>query len=149
MLRLVYLAYQIYSFIFRPLTLGVRIMMMQDGKVLLVRHTYLEGWFMPGGGVKRNETLDQAARREAHEEVGAQINEISLMGAYTHFLEWKSDHNILFFSDDFTLNGRHDREIAEARFFPLDKLPDKLYPSHRRRLEEYRAGEKPKQFGEW
>ena len=149
MLRLVYLAYQVYSFIFRPLTLGVRIMMMQDGKVLLVRHTYLEGWFMPGGGVKRNETLDQAARREAHEEVGAQLNEISLMGAYTHFLEWKSDHNILFFSDDFTLNGRHDREIAEARFFPLDNLPDNLYPSHRRRLEEYRAGEKPEQFGEW
>ena len=149
MLRLVYLAYQVYSFIFRPLTLGVRIMMMQDGKVLLVRHTYLEGGFMPGGGVKRNETLDQAARREVHEEVGAQLNEISLIGAYTHFLEWKSDHNILFFSDDFTLNGRHDREIAEARFFPLDNLPDNLYPSHRRRLEEYRAGEKPEQFGEW
>ena len=149
MLRLVYLAYQVYSFIFRPLTLGVRIMMMQDGKVLLVRHTYLEGWFMPGGGVKRNETLDQAARREAHEEVGAQLNGISLLGAFTHFLEWKSDHNILFFSDDFTLNGKHDREIAEVRFFPLDNLPENLYPSHRRRLEEYRAGETPKQFGEW
>ena len=93
MLRLVYLAYQVYCFFFRPLTLGVRVMMIQDGKVLLVRHTYLDGWFMPGGGVKRGETLDQAARREAHEEVGALLNEISLMGAYSHFLEWKSDHN--------------------------------------------------------
>ena len=149
MLRLVYLAYQVYCFFFRPLTLGVRIMMIQDGKVLLVRQTYLDGWFMPGGGVKRGETLDQAARREAHEEVGAQLNEISLLGAYSHFLEWKSDHNILFLSNDFTLNGRHDREIAEARFFPLDNLPEKLYPSHRRRLEEYQAGMKLEQFGEW
>jgi len=149
MLRLVYLAYQVYSFFFRPLTLGVRVMLIQDGKVLLVRHTYLDGWFMPGGGVKRGETLDQAARREAREEVGAQLNEISLIGAYSHFLEWKSDHNILFFSNDFTSNGRHDREIAEVRFFPLEKLPENLYPSHRLRLEEYRAGLKPEQFGGW
>ena len=149
MLRLVYLAYQVYCFFFRPLTLGVRVMLIKDGNVLLVRHTYLDGWFMPGGGVKRGETLDQAARREALEEVGAQLNEISLIGAYSHFLEWKSDHNILFFSNDFTSNGRYDREIAEVRFFPLEKLPDNLYPSHRRRLEEYRAGSKPEQFGEW
>ena len=149
MLRLFYLAYQVYCFFIRPLTLGVRVMIIQEGKVLLVRHTYLDGWFMPGGGVKRGETLDQAARREAHEEVGAQLNEISLLGAYSHFLEWKSDHNILFFSNDFTLNGRHDREIAEVRFFPLDKLPDGLWPGHRRRLEEYQAGMKFDQFGEW
>ena len=149
MLRLVYLAYQVYCFFFRPLTLGVRVMLIQDGKVLLVRHTYLDGWFMPGGGVKRGETLDQAARREAREEVGAQLNEISLIGAYSHFLEWKSDHNVLFFSSDFTSDGSHDREIAEVRFFPLDKLPENLYPSHRLRLEEYRAGSKPEQFGGW
>jgi 8-oxo-dGTP pyrophosphatase MutT (NUDIX family) len=149
MLRLVYLAYRVYCFFVRPLTLGVRVMMIQNGKVLLVRHTYLDGWFMPGGGVKRRETLEQAARREAREEVGAQLNEICLMGGYTYYGEWKSDHNILFFSDDFTLTGRHDTEIAEVRFYPLDNLPEKLWPGHRRRLEEYRAGAKLKQFGEW
>jgi ADP-ribose pyrophosphatase YjhB (NUDIX family) len=149
MLRLVYLAYRVYCFFVRPLTLGVRVMMIQNEKVLLVRHTYLDGWFMPGGGVKRRETLEQAARREAQEEVGAQLNEISLMGGYTNFGEWKSDHNILFFSDDFTLTGRHDTEIAEVRFYALDNLPEKLWPGHRRRLEEYRAGVKFEQFGEW
>ena len=149
MMRLVYLAFKVYCFFVRPLILGVRIMMMQDGKVLLVRHTYLEGWFMPGGGVKRRETFDQAARREAREEVGAELNEINLVGAYSNFIELKSDHNILFFSNDFTLNGKHDCEIAEARFFPLDNLPEKLWPGHRRLWEEYRAGVKHKQFGEW
>ena len=149
MLRLIYLAYRVYCFFVRPLTLGVRVMMIQHGKVLLVRPTYLDGWFMPGGGVKRRETLEQAARREAYEEVGAQLNEISLMGAYSNFGEWKNDHNILFFSDDFNLTGRHDTEIAEVRFYPLDNLPEKLWPGHRRRLEEYRAGMKFVQFEEW
>ncbi len=78
---------------------------------------------MPGGGVKRGETLEQAARREAREEVGAELQDLSLLGAYTYFGRWKSDHNIVFFSDQFTANGKHDREIAEARFFPLAELP--------------------------
>jgi 8-oxo-dGTP pyrophosphatase MutT (NUDIX family) len=149
MLRLLYLAYNVYCFIFRPLTLGVRVMLIKDGQVLLVRHTYIDGWFMPGGGVKRKETLEQAARREAYEEVGAKLNQISLMGAYSNFIELKSDHNILFFSNDFTWNGLHDSEIAEVCLFPLDKLPEKLWPGHRLRLEEYQAGLKPEQFGEW
>jgi len=149
MLRLAYFGIKIYWFFFRPLTLGVRVMLLQGGQVLLVRHTYIGGWYMPGGGVKRGETLDQAARREAREEAGAELNNISLMGAFSNFIELKSDHNILFFSDDFTLSGRHDFEIAEARFFPLDDLPQDLWPGHRRLLGEYRAGAKIRQFGEW
>ncbi len=65
MLRLIYLIYRVYCFIFRPVTLGVRVMMIDKDQVLLVRHTYMDGWFMAGGGVKRGETLDQAARRES------------------------------------------------------------------------------------
>ena len=138
MMQLVYLAYRIYCFFFRPLTLGVRVMMIQNEQVLLVRHTYMNGWFMPGGGVKRRETLDHAARREAHEETGAALNNLTLVGAYTNFKEWRSDHNILFLSTDFTISGKHDLEIAEMRFFSLEAMPDDLLPGHRRRLKEYR-----------
>jgi 8-oxo-dGTP pyrophosphatase MutT (NUDIX family) len=149
MLRLIYLIYRVYCFIFRPITLGVRVMMIEKDRVLLVRHTYMAGWFMPGGGVKRGETLDQAARREAHEETGATLNNLRLLGAYTNFKEWKSDHGILFLSTDFTTTSEHDNEIAEIRFFPLDDLPADLMPGHRRRLEEYRAGISHPQFGQW
>lgn len=149
MLRLAYFALKVFWFFVRPLTLGVRVMLIQDGQVLLVRHTYINGWYMPGGGVKKGETLDQAARREAREEVGAELNEISLIGAFSNFVELKSDHNILFFSNDFKLTGRHDREIAEVRFFPLGDLPENTWPGHRRLFEEYRTGVKLKQFGEW
>ena len=155
MLRLIYRLYQIYLFFVRPLTFGVRVLLLRGEQVLLVRQTYMEGWFMPGGGILKGETLEQAARREVREEVHATLNSISLLGAYSNFKEWKSDHNILFLSEDFTLGGGHDDEIAEARFFPLDALPPGLWPGHRQRLEEYhrdRQGGRPSSmphFGEW
>jgi 8-oxo-dGTP pyrophosphatase MutT (NUDIX family) len=149
MMRLLFLGYRIYCFLFRPILLGVRVMLIQDRQVLLVRQTYLPGWFMPGGGVKRNETLDEAIRREAREEVGAEMKTLELVGAYTNFQGYKSDHNILFLSTDFTFSGQSDQEIAEVRFFPLDALPEDIWPGHRLRLEEYRAGKKRPQFGEW
>ena len=128
---------------------GVRVMLLQNGGVLLVRQTYMPGWFMPGGGVKRNETLDDAARREAYEEIGAEMGKLALLGAYTNFDGFKSDHNALFLCTDFTLGKKQDMEIAEARFFPLDALPEDIWPGHRLRLEEYRAGVEIPQFGEW
>jgi len=149
MMRLLYLGFRVYCFFFRPRSIGVRVMLIQNGQVLLVRQTYVSGWYMPGGGAKRGETLDQAARREAKEEVGAEMEDLYLLGTYTHFGEHKSDHNALFLCTKFTLNGKQDREIAEARFFPLDTLPDGLIDGHRKRLEEYRAGAETPQFGEW
>jgi len=124
-------------------------MLIQNGKVLLVRQTYLPGWYMPGGGVKRGETLEEAVRREAREEVGAEMGSLILLGAYTNFGGFKSDHNALFLCTDFTLGKKQDSEIAEARFFPLDALPEDTFPGHRQRLEDYRAGDEIPQFGEW
>lgn len=149
MMRLLYLGFRIYCFIFRPKAIGVRVMLIHNGQVLLVRQTYIPGWFMPGGGVKRGETLEQAARREIREEVGGKMANLRLLGAYTHFGEHKSDHNALFLCTDFTFNGNQDKEIAEVRFFALDALPDGLLPGHRSRLEEYRMGLDMPQFGEW
>ena len=148
-IRLLYFCFRVYCFIFRPVRVGVRVMMIKDDQVLLVRQTYIPGWFMPGGGLKRGETLEQAARREAREEVGAELTDIQFMGAYTGFKEWKTDHNIVFISQDFTMNGRHDREIAEVCFFHLNDLPEGLWPGHRRRLEEVQARMEHPQFGEW
>ena len=148
-IRILYFGYRIYCFIFRPLRIGVRVMMLRDEKVWLVRQTYMPGWFMPGGGVKKNETLEEAARREAREETGAELGELTLMGAYSNFTEWKSDHNILFLCSEFQFKDRPDGEIAELRAFDLDDLPDGLWPGHRRRLEEYRAGINSPQAGMW
>jgi 8-oxo-dGTP pyrophosphatase MutT (NUDIX family) len=149
LIRNLYLGFRIYCFIFRPIRMGVRVMMLQDGKVWLVRQTYMPGWFMPGGGIKKGETLDQAVRREAREETGAELGELTLIGAYTNLTEWKSDHNILFICDNFDFKSKPDSEIAELQAFALNELPDDLWPGHRRRLQEYQAGVKNPQFGRW
>lgn len=45
-----------------------------DGRVLVVRTTYLEPqWMLPGGLVERGERPDEAAAREAREETGLEI----------------------------------------------------------------------------
>jgi 8-oxo-dGTP pyrophosphatase MutT (NUDIX family) len=148
-IRLQYLLYRIYVFFFRPVGTGVRILLIQNGQVLLVRHTYIKGWYMPGGGIKRGETAEEAARREAREETGSELGELRLMGIYSNFETQKSDHNILFLCEGFQWNHTHDQEIAEARLFPLSTLPDDLPPGHRRRIEEYAAGVESPSFGQW
>jgi 8-oxo-dGTP pyrophosphatase MutT (NUDIX family) len=147
--RILFFGYRVFCFIFRPILIGVRVMMIQNEQVLLVSQTYLPGWYMPGGGLKRGETLEQAARREAREEAGAELGELRLVGIYTTFEGDKSDHNALFLCRDFILGGKPDGEIVEARFFDLNDLPDGLMPGHRRRLEEFRAGIVSPQFGKW
>lgn len=148
-IKLLYLAYRIYCFLFRPVRMGVRVMMIQENKVTLIRQTYMPGWFMPGGGLKRGETLEQAARREAYEETGAELGEITFMGAYTSFRDWKTDHNLVFVCHDFKITGKPDGEIAEVKNFPVDQLPEGLWPGYQRRLEEYKLGKVNPQFGEW
>ncbi len=129
--------------------MGVRVLMIQDDKVLLIRHTYLNGWFMPGGGLNRNESLEQAARREAKEETGADVGEINLIGIFTNYLQWKTDHTVVFLCKDFRITGKSDAEIAEMKLFSFNDLPKDLYSPHHKLIEQYKANEIKNNFGEW
>ncbi|MBN1640732.1 MAG: NUDIX domain-containing protein [Anaerolineae bacterium] len=124
----------------RPVTVGVRVVLIRDEHVLLVKHTYQDAWYVPGGGVQRGETLVQAARREAKEEVGATLGTLWLLGVYTNLYEGKSDHVAVFVCTDYTLSGRTDGEIERFAFYALDALPAGTSPGTRRRLEEFAAG---------
>ncbi|MGH2524732.1 MAG: NUDIX domain-containing protein, partial [Anaerolineales bacterium] len=126
----------------------VKLLLVREGAILLVRHSYKPGWHLPGGGVKKGETLEQAARREAREELGAALNELWLVGIYTDFSQYKSDHMALFASRSFTLSGKSDNEIEQALFFKPEALPNDVAPPSRRRIEDYVAG-KRLSFGAW
>jgi 8-oxo-dGTP pyrophosphatase MutT (NUDIX family) len=55
------LAFQAWFRISRPMTLGVRAAVENaDGHVFMVRHTYINGWFMPGGGIEKDEPALEA-----------------------------------------------------------------------------------------
>lgn len=147
--KLLYLGFKLYCFLFRPIRMGVRIMMVRDNKVWLVKHTYLPGWFLPGGGLKKWESLDQAARREAREETGADLGKITFIGVFTSFLQWKTDHTAVFFCNDFNFSGTSDAEIAELREFRLDELPAETYHLHRKLLIKYQTGTVNSSYGDW
>ncbi len=132
----------------RPITVGVRVLLMREGQALLVQHTYQEAWYLPGGGVKRGETLEDAIRREAREEVGATLGALSLLGVYTNLLEGKCDHVAAFVCDEFTLGGETDHEIEQFAFYDVDALPADASPGTRRRVSEYLAGG-PAVSGRW
>ncbi len=123
--------------------------MVKDNTILLIKHTYLDGWYLPGGGVKRGETLEQAVRREAAEEVGGQLAHLELLGVYTSFWQAKSDHVIVFVSDNFILEAdTHQAEIEQVDFFTFDDLPPDISPGSRRRIAEYVQNQTPF-YGSW
>jgi 8-oxo-dGTP pyrophosphatase MutT (NUDIX family) len=117
--------------------LGVRVLLIQDQSVLLVKHTYQQFWYIPGGGVKKEETIEQAIRREVMEELGIQMGEIQLFGVYTNFFEYKNDHVVVFVCQDYTLPGETDAEIECFDYFSLDNLPSSISPGSKRRIDEY------------
>jgi ADP-ribose pyrophosphatase YjhB (NUDIX family) len=108
--------------------------------MLLVRHTYQDAWYLVGGGVKGGETLEQAIRREAAEEVGAELASLELFGVYSNFYEGKSDHVIVFLCTDLALSGVTDREIERWAFVDPHDLPEGTSPGTRRRVQEYLEG---------
>ena len=142
LLRLIYRIYRLQWWVTRPLVVGVRIILVQEGQVLLVRHTYQQHWYFPGGAVKRGETLVEAAKREALEESGVLLLEApQLLGIYSSFNEGKSDHIVVFACENFQIGKATDRwEIDACQFFPLTALPVDLSPACKRRLEEYQTG---------
>ncbi len=54
-----------------------------EGRVLLVRHSYMDGWRLPGGGVARGERAADGALRELREEVGLTGGRADFFGLYT------------------------------------------------------------------
>jgi 8-oxo-dGTP pyrophosphatase MutT (NUDIX family) len=147
--KFLYGVYKLPWVVTRPVTVGVRLLLIKDEQVLLVKHTYQNGWYFPGGGVKRYETLEQAARREAREEIGGELGMLELFGIYTLFSESKSDHIVVFKCTDFTFTDKTDFEIEQSCIFPIDSLPADLAPGHERRIHEYLEGQNSPKYGNW
>jgi ADP-ribose pyrophosphatase YjhB (NUDIX family) len=130
-----------YFLIKRPMTLGVRAMVINeaDNSVFLVRHTYVPGWYLPGGGVERGQTLRQALDVELAEEANIELTGApDLFGVYFNRRASARDHVALFICRSWHQAKPRlpDKEIAEAGFFPLDALPDGTTDSTRRRIAE-------------
>ncbi len=147
--RILFAGGTLYWRLFRPVTLGVRLLLIKDDSIVLVKHSYQPEWYLPGGGVKRNETLAQAGRREAMEEVGARLDHLQFFGIYSNLTQPKSDHVAVFLCQAFEIVGRSDYEIESMAFFPLAELPEDISSGSYNRILDYLAGNHAPGTGDW
>jgi len=111
----------------KRLTVGVRAVLLDGRKVLLVKHTYTPGCQFPGGRVEPGETAEAAAAREALEETGYAVDGRPVLHGFflNRIAGGKRDHVAVYVWRDFRsqFEFKPNLEIAECRWFDVDALP--------------------------
>ena len=135
-----------YSRFARTMTLGVQAVVFDaQGRLFLVKHSYVAGWHLPGGGVETGETLLEALKRELLEEGGITATEApELHGVFLNSRVSRRDHIFLYVIRAFRQEGgpRHAYEIIDHGFFAPDALPEGTTRATRARLAELLDGER-------
>jgi 8-oxo-dGTP pyrophosphatase MutT (NUDIX family) len=109
----------------RPRHEGALIAVYVGHELLLLRSSYRATWNLPGGGIRRGETPEAAARRELAEEIGLTADSLVAAGdargnwggrrTLVHYFELRLDR-----LPDLRLDNR---EIVAARLVSPDELP--------------------------
>jgi len=129
LLALLYKFACLYWQIFQPVSLGVTaIITNESGEIMLVRHGYRKGWFLPGGGVQRGESIEQSLARELYEEVGIRIIGEPKLFFGPHYRRFNGKHDHVFCYKVESWEQEPDKvpnlEVVEAKFFSYLEIPD-------------------------
>jgi 8-oxo-dGTP pyrophosphatase MutT (NUDIX family) len=124
----------------RGMTLGVRAVVLDaENKVFLVRHSYITGWYLPGGGVDLGETMEQAMRRELKEEGDIDLTgDAVLHGIFLNSHVSRRDHVAVYVVRQFKQDRlpAPNHEIVECGFFAVSALPEGTTHGTRLRIAE-------------
>ena len=135
----------------RGMTLGVRAIVLDgDDRVFLVKHSYVAGWHLPGGGVEPGESLLDALRRELAEEGCIEIlDEPVLHGLFFNSHVSRRDHVAVYLIRNFRQNRlpEPNREIVACGFFDANALPAETTAGTRLRISE--ATQDKRQIATW
>ena len=111
-------------------------MVLEGRGIFLVRHRYVRGWYLPGGGVDRGESAEAAAARELREEGGIRCLGRPILHGF--FRNGRRDHVACYVVRDFEAPDTipPSAEIAEASWFAPDALPEGTTAATRARIAE-------------
>lgn len=136
--------FHLYWRLVRSMTLGVRAVVLDgDNKVFLVKHSYVSGWYLPGGGVEVGETFLDALRRELIEEGRIELSdEPVLHGIFLNSHVSRRDHVAVYIVRHFRQDRlpEPNREIVACGFFDVAALPPDTTPGTRLRIAEVLDG---------
>ena len=143
--------FHLYWRLVRSMTLGVRAVVLDaDNKVFLVKHSYVAGWHLPGGGVEVGETFLDALKRELVEEGRIELSgEPALHGIFFNSHVSRRDHVAVYVVRHFRQDRlpEPNREIVACGFFDAAALPPDTTRGTRLRIAEVLDG-KP-QIATW
>ena len=99
-----------------------------DGDILLVRSRFSrQEWALPGGGVKHNESYEQAAVRETLEEIGLKIHNLRYLGKANSHESYAKFSVRVFAAHASNCDIKCNFEIMEARWLNMNYLPEEYY----------------------
>ena len=131
----------------RGMTLGVRAVVLDhDNRVFLVKHSYVSGWHLPGGGVEVGETFGDALRRELVEEGRIEVlGEPALHGLFLNSHVSRRDHVAVYLIRNFSQDRlpEANREIIACGFFEANALPAETTKGTRLRIAEVLESREP------
>jgi len=140
-------AFHLYWRFARGMTLGVRAVVLdRDNRVFLVKHSYVTGWHLPGGGVEVGETFRDALRRELAEEGRIELSgEPVLHGLFFNSHVSRRDHVAVYLVRHFRQDRlpEPNREIVACGFFAAGALPADTTEGTRLRISEVLEGRAP------
>jgi 8-oxo-dGTP diphosphatase len=107
--------------------------------VLIERANPPYGWAIPGGFVDVGEIVEQAAVREAMEEVGLEVNLLALLGIYSDPVRDSRGHTVtaVYVAEASGMPVAAD-DAKNCGVFNLNELPEPLAFDHAQVLADYK-----------
>ena len=129
---------------------GVGVMILRDNKILLGKRnnnpekasSELHGestWTMPGGKINFGEKIQDSAKRELEEETGLKPKQLKVVSIGNEIVKDNHFVTIGFLCEDFEGEPRvmEPDEIVEWKWFPINKLPEPIFPPTMKLLKNY------------
>ena len=147
-MRPAYLLLRFWWRLRRPVRIqGAQVALWHGGQILVVRHSYIAGYGLPGGRFKRGEDPRQAARRELAEELGISVapNQLTALGSQTYAFEHGevTGHIFEYRPAERPVPQIDQLEIVEARFVDIEEALAGTNSPHLRGYLERIGGARP------